>query len=414
MLELAQRNAALHAKLVRLRRELHQDPEVGLDLPRTQEKVLAALDGLPLEIHTGHALSSVTAVLRGSVPGPSVLLRADMDALPVSEAPGPSYMSRFPERSHACGHDLHTAMLVGAAHLLADRGLAGDVILMFQPGEEGFGGAQHMISEGVLDVTGARPVAAYGLHVVSSILPSGQFATRNGTMMAAAANLFVTVRGKGGHGSQPHQANDPIPAACEMVTALQTLVTRKFDVFDPVVLTVGSFNAGNKHTVIPGEAHFAATIRSFSDATHASVLNGAVTMLRGIASAHGLTVETEYVTTNPVTANGAAEAEFAASTIEDLLGSYRFAQMPHPMTTSEDFSYVLKEVPGAFILLGACPPDRDPATAPFNHAGDAAFDEDVLIDGAAVLAELASRRLAPDSAWPPSRHPQQVAEPSES
>jgi hippurate hydrolase len=386
--------AALQADLIRLRRELHQEPETGLDLPRAQEKVLAALDGLPVETSTGRALSSVTAVLRGSSPGPTVLLRADMDALPVTERSGAPYASRIEGRSHACGHDLHTAMLVGAAHLLSARELPGDVIFMFQPGEEGFGGARRMIDEGVLDAADRRPVAAYGLHVLSSLLPRGQFATRNDAILAATGDLFVTVRGRGGHGSQPHRAKDPIPAACEMVTALQTFVTRGFDVFDPVVLTVGSFNAGTKHTVIPGEARFAATIRTFSDATHARVLDGAVEVLRGIAAAHGLAVETEYATTNPVTVNDAAETDFVASTITELYGSERFHRMPHPLTTSEDFSHVLKEVPGTFILLGACPPDRDPATAPFNHAAEAAFDDAVLADGAALLAELATRRLA--------------------
>ncbi|GAA0357331.1 M20 family metallopeptidase [Actinoallomurus spadix] len=384
----------LSGDLVRLRRALHREPELGLELPRTQEKVLAALDGLPLEIGLGRSLSSVTAVLRGSSPGPAVLLRADMDALPLTERSGLEYASRFEDRMHACGHDLHTAMLVGAARILAGVEFAGSVIFMFQPGEEGSGGARLMIEEGVLDAAGTRPVAAYGLHVTSSLLPGGFFMTRRGPLMAAADEIHVIVRGAGGHGSQPHLARDPIPAACEMVTALQTLTTRSFDAFDPVVITVGSFHAGTAANVIPAEARFELTIRSFSREAHTRVLEGVDRVLRGVAAAHGLDVELEQVMGYPVTVNTAAEAEFAAGVAGDLYGPERFVWGPNPLTAAEDFSYVLEEVPGAFVFLGACPPDRDPATAPFNHAPDAAFDDGVLADGAALLAELALRRLA--------------------
>jgi hippurate hydrolase len=384
----------LQDDLVRLRRDLHREPELGLELPRTQEKVLAALDGLPLEIGLGRSLSSVTAVLRGSASGPAVLLRADMDALPLTERSGLDYASRIADRMHACGHDLHTAMLVGAARILADAEFAGSVIFMFQPGEEGSAGARHMIAEGVLDAAGTRPVAAYGLHVTSSLLPGGWFMTRRGPLMAAADEIHVTVRGAGGHGSQPHRAKDPIPAACEMVTALQTLTTRSFDAFDPVVITVGSFHAGSSANIIPAEARFTLTIRSFSREAHGRVLGGVDRVLHGIAAAHGLTAEVHHQMGYPVTVNTAAEAEFAAATIEDLYGPERFVWGPNPLTAAEDFSFVLEEVPGAFLFLGACPPDRDPATAPFNHAPDAVFDDRVLADGAALLAELALRRLA--------------------
>ena len=384
----------LHDDLVRLRHDLHREPEVGLELPRTQEKVLAALDGLPLETTTGTSLSSVTAVLRGSSPGPVVLLRGDMDALPLTERSGVPYASEVAGRMHACGHDLHTAMLVGAARLLSERSFAGSVVFMFQPGEEGDGGARLMISEGVLDAAGDRPVAAYGLHVASSLLPGGTFVTRRGPLMAAADELHVTVRGAGGHGSQPHLAKDPIPAASAMVTALQTFATRAFDAFDPVVVTVGSFHAGTVANIIPDEARLALTVRSFSPTARARALAGIRELAAGIASAHGLTADLEHEMGYPVTVNDAAEAEFAAATVAEVYGRDRFAWLPDPMTTAEDFSYVLEDVPGAFVFLGACPADRDPATAPFNHATTAVFDDAVLPDGAALLAELALRRLA--------------------
>ncbi|HEU5159146.1 MAG TPA: M20 family metallopeptidase [Streptosporangiaceae bacterium] len=388
--------ADLHDDLVAFRRDLHREPEVGLDLPRTQEKILAALDGLPIEVGTGTALSSVTGVLRGGGSGPPVLLRADMDALPLSERSGVPYASTVAGRMHACGHDLHVAMLIGAARLLAARRaeLAGDVVFMFQPGEEGHRGAAYMIDEGVLDAAGARPAAAYALHVASAQLPSGWFATRSGPVLAGADVLEVTVRGVGGHASQPYRAKDPVPAACEMVLALQTFVTRAFDVFDPVVITVGSFHAGTKDNIIPAEARFEASIRSFSEPSHARVREGVVEVVRGIAAAHGLTAEAKFTMSYPVTVADATETEFAVGRVGELFGADRLVRMPNPVPMAEDFSFVLADVPGAFIFLGACPPDRDPATAPYNHSAEAAFDDDVLPSGAALLADLALQRTA--------------------
>ncbi|RBQ16041.1 amidohydrolase [Spongiactinospora rosea] len=382
--------------LARLRQDLHTEPELGLHLPRTQEKVLAALDGLPLEITTGDALSSVTAVLRGGRPGPAVLLRGDMDALPVTERTGLSYSSRLPERMHACGHDLHTAMLAGAARLLADRrqDLAGDVIFMFQPGEEGWEGAKVMIDEGVLDAAGERPVAAYGMHVLSTVLPGGLFTSRGGPMLAAADALTVTVRGRGGHGSTPHLSADPIPAACQMVTALQTLVTREFDVFDPVVVTVGAFHAGTAGNIIPDQAVLELTVRTFSDTNREKIQKRIIELLMDTGTAYGLTVDAAFGRGYPVTVNDAKESAFAGDVVGELLGADRYAIAPRPITGSEDFSYVLEEVPGAFIALGACPPDLDPATAPYNHSAEAVFDDAVLPDGAAIYAALAERRLS--------------------
>jgi amidohydrolase len=388
--------AAISADLAALRRAIHREPEIGLELPGTQAKVLSALDGLPLEVTRGQALSSVTAVLRGSRPGATVLLRGDMDALPVTEHTGLPYSSRVAGVMHACGHDLHTAMLAGAARLLSSRQaeLAGNVIFMFQPGEEGCGGAEKMIAEGVLDAAGTRPVAAFGLHVLSSQLPAGVCASRPGTMMAAADTLEVTVRGRGGHAAQPHNAADPIPVACELVTALQTMVTRQFDVFDPVVITVGLFQAGTVDNVIPDEAQFAATVRTFSPGSRARVRDTALRLAQDITAAHGLSVRAEFVDGYPVTVNDPGETAFAERTVNEIFGTGRFVAAPNPLTGAEDFSYILAQVPGAFVMLGACPPGSDPATAPFNHSADAVFDDEVLADGAALYAELALRRLA--------------------
>jgi hippurate hydrolase len=385
--------ARIAGQIAELRHAIHREPEIGLDLPKTQAKVLAALDGLPLEISTGRGLSSVTAVLRGG-PGPVVLLRGDMDALPVTEETGLPYASVIPGAMHACGHDLHTAMLAGAARLLSARQVPGTVIFMFQPGEEGYAGARQMIEEGVLEAAGARPVAAYGLHVSSQRLPCGTFSTRAGAMLAAADQITVTVHGRGGHASMPHQAADPIPVACEMVTALQTLVTRRFDVFDPVVITVGSFHAGTADNVIPDEARFWATARSFSEASRAKLAELVPRLIGDIARGHGLTADAIYATEYPVTVNDAVEAAFAGETIAEVFGAERGERAEFPLTGAEDFSFVLEQVPGAFVMLGACPPGTDPATAPSNHSAHAVFDDAALADGTALYAELALRRLA--------------------
>ncbi len=392
--------AKLADEIAELRHAIHAEPEIGLALPKTQRKVLDALAGLPLEVSTGQAVSSVTAVLRGGAhsrrPGPVVLLRGDMDALPVTEQTGLPYASADPGAMHACGHDLHTAMLAGSARLLCARQaeLPGTVIFMFQPGEEGYAGARHMISEGVLDAAGERPVAAYALHVTANKLPCGVFSTRPGPMLAAADQITVTVHGRGGHASQPHRSADPIPAACEMVLALQTMVTRKFDVFDPVVITVGSFHAGTTDNVIPDQARFLATARSYSAASRAALAEAVPRLITEIAAAHGLTAEADYADEYPVTVNDAAEAAFALQTVTEVFGPDRGEQAQFPITGAEDFSFVLEEVPGAFIFLGACPPDREPATAPTNHSAIATFDDAALAEGTALYAELALRRLA--------------------
>ena len=380
-----------------LRRAIHLEPELGLELPRTQEKVLTALDGLGLELGLGKGLRSVTGVLRGAKPGPTVLLRGDMDALPLQETRVHDVeISRIDGVMHACGHDLHTSMLVGAARLLAARRdtLAGDVVFMFQPGEEGEDGAGHMLAEGVLEATGTRASAAYALHVSSGLVERGMFTAKAGTLMASCADLRVTVRGRGGHGSAPFRANDPIPAACEMVTAIQTAVTRKFDIFDPVVVTVGSFHGGTKENIIPDTAHFDATIRTFSQQAQERVRPVLLALVEGIARAHGLEVEASFAGLYPVTVNDAGAVDTVQHAVGELFGDGRFTTMPQPLAGAEDFSRVLQEVPGAMVFLGATIDGRDVETSPYNHSPEAAFDDRVMPDGAALLASLALGHLA--------------------
>lgn len=385
-----------------LRHRLHQEPEVGLDLPRTQEKVLSALDGLGYEISTGKDTTSVTAVLRGTGPQKdggnrrTVLLRGDMDALPVQEKTGLIYASKTAGIMHACGHDLHTSMLVGAAHLLADRRhqLAGDVVLMFQPGEEGFDGAGVMIREGILEAAGRRPDAAYGLHVMSSLAEGGTISSRPGTVMSAVDGLFVTVQGAGGHGSAPFAAKDPVTAAAEMIMALQTMVTRQFNVFDPVVISVGVVHAGTMNSIIPDTAAFEATVRSFSAESKSRLKASIPQLLESIASGHGLSVSVDYVDEYPRTVNDEEESAFARNVVDELFGPTLYQELAHPLAASEDFSRVLAEVPGAFLFLSATPDGVDHATAAYNHSPFAVFDDAVLPDGVALYTRLALDRLA--------------------
>jgi hippurate hydrolase len=384
----------IQSELAAIRRHIHQEPEIGLDLPKTQAKIMAALDGLGLEISTGKSLSSVTAVLRSGDSKKTVLLRADMDALPVTELADLQYKSQIDGAMHACGHDLHVAMLIGAAKLLSKNKakLNGDVVFMFQPGEEGFDGAGHMIKEGVLTASGRKADTTYGIHVMSSSVPTGTFTTKPGTMMASADEIHVTVVGMGGHGSQPHTAKDPIPVAAEMVSALQLMITRSFDAFDPVVITVGQFHAGTKANIIPDTAEFQATIRTFSPENRSRIKTEAVRLCESIAQGYGLKAEVKVVEQYPVTVNNDAHAQFVGRVAAELFGTEGYMDMPHAIAGAEDYSRVLEAVPGSYIFLGASV-DKDVTQSEVNHSPRAMFDDSVMYRGAALLSELAVRSL---------------------
>ncbi len=327
----------LAKQLTTLRRDIHRRPEIGLDLPETQRRVLSELEGLGLEITTGRSLSSVTAVLRGTSPdrpetdAPVVLLRADMDALAVQEENDLEFASEIPGAMHACGHDLHTAMLVGAANVLAAHRdeIPGDVVFMFQPGEELHDGAAIMVKEGVLDAAGRRADAAYALHVFGDRGEVGSFSTRADTIMSAADTLKVTVIGRGGHSSAPYRAIDPVPLAAEMILALQTFVTRRFDVFDPVVIGIGAISGGDlaAPNAIPERVRFSASVRSWSKASRDRFQEEVGSLLVGIASGHQANVDVEIVPGYPATITDPTETEFAAKTIEKTFGADRFTRL---------------------------------------------------------------------------------------
>jgi len=388
--------AAQLPQIAELRHALHRAPEIGLRLPKTQALVLEALAPLGLEVTTGKALDSVVAVLRGGRPGPAVLLRGDMDALPVTEATREPFASEHVGVMHACGHDMHVAGLVGAARLLAARReeIAGSVVFMFQPGEEGDGGAEVMIAEGVLDAAGDRVVAGYGLHVRSSLLAAGRVASRPGPLLAAADHFRLTIHGRGGHGSTPWHAADPMPVLAEIVLAFQSMVTRTFDVFDPVVVTVGMIKAGTANNIIPDDAHLEATVRTLSPAHRAAAEERIRRLADGIAAAHGMTATVDWVQGYPVTVNHAPEVVRLAALAATMYDEDRYVDEAEPVLGGEDFSYILEQVPGTFFWLGATPPELDPATAPYNHSAFARFADEALAVGPAVLAALALDRLS--------------------
>ena len=382
---------------VALRRRLHEAPELGLVLPETQKAVLEFLADLDLEIATGGSTSAVVATLRGAAPGPTLLLRADMDALPMQEETGLPFASRHEGRMHACGHDAHTAMLAGAARLLARRrdALRGTVKLLFQPGEEGHGGARILIEEGLLEAD-PKIDAAFAIHVNPTLAP-GRVALRPGAMLGAGDVFSVDLSGRGGHASMPHDAADPVPVACEIVLALQSWVTRNIDAFDPVVITTTRIQAGSTHNVIPPSAHLLGTIRSVSERSRSAVHDGLRQVVAGIAAAHGLTAEAHIVPGYPVTVNHEEFAGFTAAVAGELLGDEAVRSMRAPIMGTEDFSYILQRVPGAFVFLGVRPGGG--AAEPI-HSSRMVLDEDAMADGIALHTALALRWLEREGAAP--------------
>lgn len=391
----------IQGDLVALRRTLHQWPELGNHLPVTREQVLGALEGLPLDLTLHETTSGIAGMLTGGKPGPTVLLRGDMDALHMPEDSGVDFSSKVDDTMHACGHDTHTAMLAGAARLLASRKeeIPGRVLFMFQPGEEGHHGARFMLDEGLLDV-GAHgfdgspsPVdAAFALHITSAA-PVGMVTTRPGPVMASSDRLLITVIGRGGHASEPHRALDPIPVACEIVQALQMMVTRRIDAFDPSIITIGRITAGTTNNVIPERAEIEGTIRAVSEKTRSKVHEGVRRVAEGIAAAHEAAVDVTVQLGYPVTKNSDTFTEFTMDVAGDVLGADKVIRLPNPVMGAEDFSYVIDRVPGTMMFLGGTPHDRNPATAAPNHSNRVYFDETAMIDGTALYAAVALRHL---------------------
>ncbi|MDP8945945.1 MAG: M20 family metallopeptidase [Actinomycetota bacterium] len=367
-------------KIVALRRDIHREPELGFDTDRTAEKVLAALDGLPLDIETGVARNGIVATLRGAGEGPTVALRADMDALPIQEETDLPFASETEGRMHACGHDGHTSMLVGAAHVLSemrDR-LGGTVKFVFQPAEEGGGGGRVMVDEGVADDISS----IFALHLWPG-LPFGKVATKAGSIMAAADAFEMEITGSGGHGAMPHLAADAVVIAAQVVTTLQTVVSREVDPVKPAVLTVGEIGAGTAFNIIPEKAHLGGTVRTLDPDLRESMPGRIEALARGVAKGMRGDANLDYTFSYPVTVNDEGAADRVLGVAENLFGAESVLELPNPSMGGEDFAFFLEKVPGAFIWLGV---GEDVSGL---HTPQFAFDEEVLPRGSALLAALA-------------------------
>jgi amidohydrolase len=380
--------------LVRLRRRIHRLPEIGLALPHTQRAIIEALGGLDLQIFTGKQLSSVIAVLEGRSPGRTVLLRADMDALKIREATGLDYASEIDGVMHACGHDAHTAMLVGAARLLASHraDMEGRIIFAFQPGEEGYAGARLMIEEGLLDRYGV-PDAAFAIHITPRH-SSGEVFSRPGPVMAGAGAFRIVIKGRAGHPAEPHHAVDPIPVVSELVLALQTYVTRRVKAFEPAVVTVTAVQAGSDDLgAIPETATLTGTIRAVSEETRLQLFSAARDLATNIASAHGAEAEVIVEPGYPPVVNNPDVVEAVGEVSLGLLGKDQFRLLPTPIMPSEDFSYILQRVPGAMAFLGARPDNQ--GTVADVHSPQMILNEDAMAVGVALHTAVALRLLDP-------------------
>jgi hippurate hydrolase len=367
-------------KLVALRRDIHSEPELGFDTEKTAEKVLAALEGLPLDVETRVAQNGIVATLEGDGDGPTVALRADMDALPIQEETGLPFASEVEGKMHACGHDGHTSMLVGAAHALAgmrDR-LDGTVKFVFQPAEEGGGGGRVMVDEGVADDV----ASIFALHLWPG-LPFGTVATKAGPIMAAADAFEMEIRGSGGHGAMPHLAADAVVIAAQVVTALQTVVSREVDPVQAAVLTVGEIGAGTAFNIIPEKARLGGTVRTLDPDLRESMPERIEALARGVANGMRGDAYLDYTFSYPVTTNEEGAAARALDVAGELFGQESVLELPNPSMGAEDFSYFLERVPGAFIWLGV---GEDVSGL---HTPQFAFDEEILPRGSALLAALA-------------------------
>jgi hippurate hydrolase len=371
-------------RIVALRRDIHREPELDFDTKKTAEKVLAALEGLPLDVQTGVAENGIVARLRGEGDGPTVGLRADMDALPIHEETGLPFASEIDGKMHACGHDGHTSMLVGAAHALCGmrERLNGTVRFFFQPAEESGGGGKVMVEEGV-----AEGVASiFALHLWPG-LPFGTAATKAGPIMAAADAFEMTVRGKGGHGAFPHQTADAIAMAAQIVTALQTLVSREVDPVEPAVVTVGEIGAGSAFNIIPETARLGGTVRTLNEELRRKMPERIEDLARGVAQGMRGDAELDYDFSYPVTMNDEGAARRALGVIRELFGEENTLELSNPSMGGEDFAFFLEKIPGAFIWLGV---GEDVS---FLHTPTFAFDEEILPLGSALLAALALEEL---------------------
>ncbi|OIQ27192.1 MAG: amidohydrolase [Alphaproteobacteria bacterium MedPE-SWcel] len=365
------------------RRRLHQIPELGLDTVKTAAYVTEILEGFGVdEIHGGIASNGIVAIVNGRGAGPTIGLRADMDGLPITEPAGAAYRSTHPGNMHACGHDGHTTMLLGAARYLAEtRNFAGRVALLFQPAEEVTGGARIMVEEGVMDRFDIAEV--YALHN-SPGLPEGAFLTAPGPLMAAVDTFTVHIKGLGGHGAMPHETRDPVMAACGMAQAIQTIVSRNHHATEDLVISVTQIHTGTVDNVIPETAFINGTIRTFNPEVQRMVMTRMDEIVKGCAVAYGVEAELDYEVGYPATINDAAKTAFAADVARDISGADQVEAEGGREMGAEDFAYMLQSRPGAYLFLG------QGETAGLHHP-DYDFNDDIAPVGASFFARLVEK-----------------------
>src|SRR5712691_1364411 len=384
---------------IALRRRIHAKPELGLNLPLTTAAVLDALKGCVVEIARGKSTSGLVVSLSGTKPGAqsarTILLRGDMDALPMPEETGLDFASEIAGRMHACGHDAHTAMLVQAVHLLHRHRdeIAGTVKFMFQPGEEGHAGARRMIEDGLLDLD-PKPDAAFALHIFPNF-KAGMIVGKPGPLLAAVDTWAIRVKGRGGHASMPHLAVDPVPVACEIGLALQAMVTRRANAFDPIVLTCGKIAGGTASNVIPEVVEMLGTLRTTSEAARENARDGIRRVATNIAAAHQCEAAVAIKAGYPVTVNDAEFVEFARGVATDLVGADNYINLSAPFMGAEDFSYVLQRMPGCMMFLGVMPDGHDDHDHIAScHSNRMILNEDAMAVGIAMHAAVAHRFLS--------------------
>ncbi len=383
---------ALQGDTIKLRRAIHEEPELGLDTPKTLEKVKTALAGLPLTLKEARSCTGMIAILEGAKPGRIVLLRGDMDALPMPEDAPVNFRSKIQGAMHACGHDAHTSMLVSAAKILCARReqFAGGILFMFQPGEEGHFGAKFMLEEGLL--SDPAPDAAFALHITPNV-PAGVVTAKAGPMMASADQFQLVVRGQGGHASMPHLAIDPMPVACEIVTAIQAFITRRIDAFDPAIFTVTTMNAGTTYNVIGESVRMTGTMRAISEATRKKLHEGAARVAENVAHAHDCTAQFNIDAGFPVTINDGRAVSLVERAVRAELGDAAFLRANAPVMGAEDFSYVLQKTPGAMSFLGVCPEGQDFRSACPCHSNKMELNEAAMAAGVATHCATAATFL---------------------
>ena len=381
------RAAELHEEVTGWRRHLHTIPELQYDVYQTAAFVEEKLRSFGCdEVVPGIGRTGVVGIIRGNLgAGPTIGLRSDMDALPLTETTGKPYASTTPGKMHACGHDGHTAMLLGAAKYLAEtRNFAGSVAVIFQPAEEGGAGGKAMIEDGMLERFGIARV--FGMHNMPG-LPVGQFAIRPGPLMAATAEFTITVGGKGGHAAMPHDTIDPIVIASQIVQALQTIASRTVDPLDSIVVSVTKFQAGDAYNVIPQSALLAGTIRTLRSEVGEMSRTRMRAICDGVAAAHGASVDVAISVNYPVTHNDPAETDFAIGIAGAIAGAANVQTDINPVMGGEDFSYMLEQRPGAFIFAG-----NGSTAALHNPAYD--FNDELIPHGISYWVKLTETALA--------------------